>query len=517
MHTYLAFIAILMLEALATGLAWQGSRRARLTDSEFYTHINVMMRKLEQSSRSGAILDLNEIYGPRFATLSDESLTLAHTFSYDSKALRTLYQNAEQCQFGANPPSHELAKEWRWQQAKCGKREALTEQDLRQEPYVDPFGHSYVVNAARLHLIDIASPQQGWLGYVPIAELSALKPTAFPFHYLAELDQTKRQALHNNHPVLLSDTMAAISESFIAPENGWGKRYRLVPRNVWDQIMASSELEVTTKGTRATCRKPIGDFCIEYSNKRHIYFHTAFQLLSATMFMTMTFGVSFVWWERRRKKREEYRIKQQTINLLTHELRTPITTMRLQLEAIRLRFDHLPNTVQDEFLGMCNTMQRLTRTLEASEHFVRSENGKHLALQTLTLIPLQPFLQDIMEPYNLDFAETVVGVENVLVRCHPSWLRIAVENLLRNALIHGVKPIQVLVEEKADMLCIHVIDQGSLTKNPLKRWTVSNRESQTGLGIGLDLTKELLQLMGGTLTCSLNPTTFTMRLTRHEL
>lgn len=48
-------------------------------------------------------------------------------------------------------------------------------------------------------------------------------------------------------------------------------------------------------------------------------------------------------------KREELRSRMLVLQILTHELRTPIASLSLTVEGFRREFEHLPESVYDEF------------------------------------------------------------------------------------------------------------------------------------------------------------------------
>ena len=87
----------------------------------------------------------------------------------------------------------------------------------------------------------------------------------------------------------------------------------------------------------------------------------------------------------------------------------------------------------------------------------------------------------------------------------PQKLQQCLQELIRNALLYSSGVVRLQVEPAGDWLVLHVLDQGagiaaserSLVLQRFKRGSSSS--GTRGMGIGLSLVSELMQLMGGEL------------------
>ena len=62
------------------------------------------------------------------------------------------------------------------------------------------------------------------------------------------------------------------------------------------------------------------------------------------------------------------------LQILTHELRTPIASLSLTVEGFRREFEKLPESVYDEFRRLCEDSRRLRQLAEASKDYLQSDN-----------------------------------------------------------------------------------------------------------------------------------------------
>src|SRR5690606_31311790 len=89
-------------------------------------------------------------------------------------------------------------------------------------------------------------------------------------------------------------------------------------------------------------------------------------------------------------------------------------------------------------------------------------------------------------------------------------LKSAVENVVRNALIHGAstEPVKVELEAARDAILLHVLDRGAGVPaedlerifEPFYRTDKSRDHRGTGQGIGLAIATRVIELHGGEIT-----------------
>jgi signal transduction histidine kinase len=175
-----------------------------------------------------------------------------------------------------------------------------------------------------------------------------------------------------------------------------------------------------------------------------------------------------------------------------HDLRTPITTMRLRAEFIE------DEETRDRILASLDEMQQMA---EAALAFAREE-----AVAEMTrIVDLNALVQTVCED-QADLRRKVVYRENgrVLYRCRPNSLKRAIRNLVENAVVHG-KSAQVALDAPHKGIRITVEDEGpgipqenmSQVFMPFVRLDASRGQETGGIGLGLAIARSIVRGHGG--------------------
>ncbi|BBL90615.1 hypothetical protein VroAM7_32680 [Vibrio rotiferianus] len=195
------------------------------------------------------------------------------------------------------------------------------------------------------------------------------------------------------------------------------------------------------------------------------------------------------------------------LQILTHELRTPIASLSLTVEGFRREFERLPESVYDEFRRLCEDTRRLRQLAEASKDYLQSDNQP---LATEWVPSVQEWLEFKIEE---EFNESVQFVINqdISAKINVYWLGTCIDNLLRNAIKYGEAPVRLDVETSAQKLVIRVIDEGKLSS---KDWAHLRKPfvSKSGLGLGLTIVESMMGRMGGKMSLIGPPTTFILEI-----
>lgn len=192
---------------------------------------------------------------------------------------------------------------------------------------------------------------------------------------------------------------------------------------------------------------------------------------------------------------------------ISHELRTPIATLRSYLEATTLReTTRLAPDVEQDIHAIYQETMRLQRLVDDMFTLARTEvNRLELHIQTVDIVPLlqritQHAADVLWQRSKIDLI-TELPEHPLLARVDTVRFEQIIQNLLQYAVFEtppgGI--IMVNVETTTSHLRINIKDTGV----PLSKETLRNlfqRFSTTGLG--LPLVKELAEAMGGTATAS---------------
>jgi two-component system, OmpR family, sensor histidine kinase SenX3 len=202
------------------------------------------------------------------------------------------------------------------------------------------------------------------------------------------------------------------------------------------------------------------------------------------------------------------------INAVTHELKTPVASIRLHLETLQRR--ELPEPQKQEFYRlMLSDTDRLMQTVEQVLRAGRAGDKK--AGREKTVVDFRQLVRECMDaarirhhlaPENLHYEETSSNGTGMSVRGNAEDLRTAVFNVLDNAIKYSGESVDVRVhvdvpDEKRIVLSVQDHGVGIPSddlKSIFKRfYRVSHRSlgHVKGTGLGLFIVKSIAEKHGG--------------------
>jgi two-component system sensor histidine kinase SenX3 len=247
-------------------------------------------------------------------------------------------------------------------------------------------------------------------------------------------------------------------------------------------------------------------------NKRSFELIIVGILLFGVLVAGVVLNTIFLVREVRRNERQD-----SFLNAVTHELKTPIASIRLYLETLQRR--DVPEAQRQEFYTiMLADSDRLLGTVEqvlkAGELGARSHRNR-------TLLELAPLVADCvaitlqryhLPPEAIQLTPIPLGVR-LHVRGIPEDLRTAILNILDNAIKYspnGIHVVCTLAIVRYTQLSITITDTGlGLAPNHLKRifkrfYRVPGRNAIKikGTGLGLFLVRAIARQHGGSIAAS---------------
>lgn len=194
------------------------------------------------------------------------------------------------------------------------------------------------------------------------------------------------------------------------------------------------------------------------------------------------------------------------INAVTHELKTPVASIRLYLQTLQQR-DIEPDKRQEFLSTMLSDTDRLQSTID--QVLLAGKTGSSRKIAQRSDVDLAELIDDCVTVASrrhglsggeLQVHNRIPAGESLVVDGEPEELRAAIGNLLDNAVKYSGETIKVLVElEKLSgrRAAIRVTDTGvGITNDELKRvfkrfyripGVLSTRVKGTGLGLSIVL------------------------------
>lgn len=320
----------------------------------------------------------------------------------------------------------------------------------------------------------------------------AIKPSSAFYHSLSISNQ--QHPLYQRLSALSAEGREALLDGYrawienetlwLSGEQGW----KAINIEIWN--IFAQQLNITLLG--GNCEFRYSNLCISKTTDNTLYLQILISgLLALILFLTLK-GL----YVRQQQSKE----KRFILQLLTHELRTPITSLGITVEMLRHQFDFLPSHSQDAVWRLMSDYQRLSQLTENSKAYLGSSRMEPLLKQRHSIAD---WLGHVCEKHDVTFQLSC----DVELNLSFYWLSICLDNLIKNAKQHGNGEISVKVTLMTRKLIVEVKDGGefpSVFKRFVQRF---NREkSNENMGVGLSIVRHLMRLMGGELKISRHPT-----------
>ncbi|MFD2178121.1 DUF3404 domain-containing protein [Veronia pacifica] len=426
---------------------------------------------------------LNSIHSQFPRALLDLDSLLPQSSSYPLNDLKLLYQAATKCS-GPWPVSPEVTEPLLFSRAVCNQT-WLPAAWFSRTDLIHPGGGSY-----GLRYVEIFPSRMNDLErYFHIQERQIAEPETL-------LGRLQRM------PELAIDALNSGSEFFLSGDELWfrkGGDYYLYTREIWQPALHSLDLDISDAAENSYCLTKVGNLCWNWQE-------TSSEWRQLVVFLAIInlFGLGGWLFNRWSVKRRLIKERMAVLQILTHELRTPIASLTMTVEGFRRKFDSLPEEFYDEFRRICEDSMRLKQLAEASKDYLQSG---HKPLETNEIPSVNEWLAFVCDEHDV----TLTVKEDSPVYVNMYWLKTSLDNLITNALKYGVAPVSVCAERLDGKLTISVRDHGTLSD---KDWKSIRKPfvSESGLGLGLTIVDAMVKRMGGKLSFSGPPTTFVLEI-----
>lgn len=200
--------------------------------------------------------------------------------------------------------------------------------------------------------------------------------------------------------------------------------------------------------------------------------------------------------------------KTDLLNLFSHELKTPMTSMLLNIQFIQKGIDD-PVKVRQIIANIGRSINLLNILIDGMLEQVRYESGKpHL---TITMVHFEKLIQDsltIIGPIAEEKGLEVVADihDGTLLRTDAGKLSLIVNNLLSNAVKftdRGKITVTTHIDENGATLEVADTGRGIAEKDfeklfqPFSRLEILSHKKTPGLGLGLSICRNIAHILGG--------------------
>lgn len=193
---------------------------------------------------------------------------------------------------------------------------------------------------------------------------------------------------------------------------------------------------------------------------------------------------------------------------LTHELKTPLASIKLQGEVLSEMIDSKNDPKIKKLLSrLISDTGKLEEQMDKLLQLSRMERGGNLNLISIKLIP---FLKNMTKNISPD-EKLVISIDttnnDIAIIADEFALELIIKNLFENTRIHSKsKNINIKINSIKENVYFSYDDGSIFNGDPKKLGTLFYKhDSKKGSGIGLYLIKKLLDKMHGNIAIETNP------------
>ncbi len=204
--------------------------------------------------------------------------------------------------------------------------------------------------------------------------------------------------------------------------------------------------------------------------------------------------------------------KNEFISVTSHQMRTPLATMRWHIERLlKPSAPPSPEKLKDYLSRIERNNKRMIRLTDALLDVSRIDLGT--AKEKIEVVDVPAVVREVLDEIDegtlsqRKILENYKGIEGQVVRCDPYLVRVVFENFIENAIAY-TRPggrVEIVAAIDGDSLRIDVEDDGIGIAADMKdkifskfvRGKDATSLSPEGTGLGLYITKSLIERAGG--------------------
>lgn len=499
---FLFFFALLL--AFVSGNITYFIKSDDAVDFKDLDEIRKLHIELQEEIKPYKRLDLNIDYSTK-----EHLKLLEDTSSIPSKNKRIILNSSECLKSKLSQiTSSFINKETLWLAYLCNQVEKLPSTFFNSPPFLHSNGMSY--SFMRYKMIQSPQTKMNWLEKnANFMHISEVKNVHWPTNISQRFLLNQPQEVINR---ILKGENTFLSPQFYFIKTG-NLKYYILNKNMAQRFFKRARYSFSSKSN--ACIFKIGNVCWKKKphNLKSLLSQSTFVLFFGTLII-LVLTANSLYNRLRRKKLEEER-KKHALRILTHELRTPIASLLLQVNQINKNIEEIPLETQDQLLKIESQVYRLKHLAEKSSSYLQTNDTELIALNKVSIPSLKEYCEELLFEYEENQIKLNI-INDTDVVSDPYWLRMCIGNLIENALRYGKAPIELEINSNKESISIIVRDHGEIPYLNIKELLKSKHNSSKGLGLGLIIVNKTLKEMGAKLSLSSNPTEFKILLTKNK-
>ncbi len=223
--------------------------------------------------------------------------------------------------------------------------------------------------------------------------------------------------------------------------------------------------------------------------------------------------------------KEVFVFQKNTINHISHQLKTPVTVLVSELEKIQQKDDI--DSIKEDLIVQTQQAKSLGDIITTLLEIAKVESGNNFQLQSIRIdeiiFDLLEYFKSLYPDFNfhLTFLPELFTEQQMEIKGNELLLKQAIENLLHNCIMYskdGRARIAINTSHPKQLKII-ILNNGKIISDEEQKFLFhyffrgQNSSGKSGNGLGLVLTKKIMELHLGQITYSSNRNTNTFELT----
>lgn len=461
----------------------------RVPEPAEIAEINQVLDEVVQTVPPLVRLDLNSLYGNR---------SLYELFMNNPSMMKTNRNSQiDECDREISSSLYINEKQQIWLDYKCSRISRLPRGFFSTKPFLSPNGESYLYLAYQSGRFPFS--EYSWIYrnlhlFKPI-ELKALNLNlTSEYEVLSRMDRQELQLLLKNAKMIATDNLILLKTGYL--------QYFVISIQKLNKILSASLFQISTNGK---CSFVVGNVCWafrEISLLKRLNNRTYISFL-ITLFLLLF--ISYLIYKSLKTQKIEQERKKHAFRILTHELRTPISSMLLLLDKATSNAQKLDRETQMTLLEVESEVYRLKNLAQKSESILNSDNTQRYKFSFDHIFDLREFIKDSIKQDDVQ----IDVEENLSLKTDLYWFGLCLQNLIDNAYKHGTPPVSISSKRDHKKIKLFITDQGTLNTNKINLLSQDFSKENGGLGMGLIIVKETLKALGMKLSITnTHPTQF---------
>ena len=345
----------------------------------------------------------------------------------------------------------------------------------------------------------------------------------------------------NTNIDIIVDTLSSKNSSFDNGDNGSKKSVSnlldgiasVVKRDTTPMIMVYADSTIKKSDIRFV--KIDSEGTDESEIESEIILKNILPQILFSLFLLVSVGMAFwIIWRNMIRQRQLANLRNDFVSNITHELKTPLSTISVALEALDSFAAGDDPAKRKEYIDITRSeVGRLGLLIDKALNISLFEKGKfNYDIQLVNLVPeinwIKKTLQLQIESREIDFIFLKEGTDFQVYADRTHMVNV-IHNLIENAIKYATPPtkIQLTLKEEIQSILITVKDNGpGIPKEYLPRIfdkffrvPQGNEHNVKGHGLGLSYVAEVIKNMGGTIAVDStfgSGTTFTIKMPKNQ-